>query len=117
MYHIKASSLFFVTYLVLVFASVYINSFVNITPQIGLNIGALIITTLLVTQFKLITIVDMNTRIVFSIFGGLCSVINAYILAEIFDTFVEPTIIETFVTFIFNSIVMYITIYLSLKKA
>lgn len=117
MNYIKTYSLFIISYLTLILASTTINSFFNITPEIGLNIVALVVTTLLVIRLKYINFVDARTQILTSLFGGCFSVITTYILATIFDNFMKTSVIEGIVIFIFNSILIYITIYLSLKKS
>lgn len=116
MNYIKTYSLFIISYLTFTLAGVFINYFFNITPEIGLNIAALIITTLLVTRFKHINFFKGNSRIIFSLFGGGVSVITTHILANIFISFMDPTIVEGLVIFAFNSVVIYLTIQISLKK-
>ena len=116
MNYIKTYSLFIISYLTLILASTTINSFFDITPEVGLNIVALVVTTLLVIRLKYINFLDARTQVFISLFGGGLSVITTYILASIFDSFMKPSITEGVVIFIFNSIVTYITIYFSLKK-
>lgn len=117
MNYIKAYGLFIISYITFTFTGIFINSFLNITPEIGLNIALLIITTLLVIRFKLINFFRGYQRIVFSLFGGGVSVITTSILANTFNSFMEPTIIESLVIFAFNSAVIYLTILISHKKA
>ncbi len=116
MNYIKTCSLFILSYLTFILASVGINFFFNITPEIGLNIVALIITTLLVIRFKYINFREDNSQSFISLFGGGFSVITTHILANMFDSFMEPSTVEGLVIFIFNSVVVYVTIQMSLKK-
>ncbi|GAA6172518.1 hypothetical protein NBRC116592_21880 [Colwellia sp. KU-HH00111] len=117
MNYIKAYGLFIISYLTFTFTGVFINSFFNITPEVGLNIAALIITTLLVTRFKHIDFFKSYSRIIFSLFGGGVSVITTSILANIFSSFIEPNIVESLVIFVFNSVVIYLTIQISHKNS
>ena len=116
MNYIKAFSLFVISYLTLIFSGVFINSFFNITPQVGLNIIALIVTTFVVARFKYINFVKSELQLIFSLFGGGVTVVTAYILASTFSGFVQPSLVESGVVLIFNTLVIYITILIILKK-
>lgn len=116
MNHIKTCSFFAILYTMLIFFGVFIHSILKITPEVGLNIVALIATTYLVIKLKYINFFESKLQLLFSIFGGGFTIITAYLLAVIFNSFTQPTINEGVVLFVFNTLVIYLTIQVVIKK-
>jgi len=114
---IKSSSMFFFIYVPFTFFSIYLNRLLGFSPTVGLNIAVLVITTLIVIRTGYINLSENKISIFFSIFGSGCCVITLYILAALFDEFIPPSLGESLSSFIFNAVVMYIVINLSLKKS
>ncbi|MBH0059476.1 hypothetical protein I6F65_21325 [Pseudoalteromonas sp. SWXJZ94C] len=116
MNYIKACSFFAILYIVLIFFGVFINSVLKITPEVSLNIVALIATTFVVIKLNYINFFESKSQLFFSLFGGGNTIIAAYLLAVIFNSFTQPTINEGVVVFVFNTLVIYLTIQVVLKK-
>ncbi|MEL0648477.1 hypothetical protein V6248_13700 [Pseudoalteromonas agarivorans] len=116
MNYIKTFSFFAILYIILIFFGIFIHSVLKLTPEIGLNIVALIASTLVVIKLKYINFFESKLQLLFSIFGGGYTIITAYLLAVIFNSFTHPTINEGVVLFVFNTLVIYLTIQVVIKK-
>ncbi|WP_018694162.1 hypothetical protein [Algicola sagamiensis] len=105
---LKPYATFFVAYFVLTMLSVVINQTFNIHPEIGLNIAAIIIAVYFVFKFCKLQLSSRKKMFQFSAIGGSFAVIMLLLLGAVFDGYAYPSPIESTVSFIFNSIVVYI---------
>lgn len=113
MNNVKASGLFFLLYFTLILASVFINKILGFKPVIGLNVAALVIATLIMTRSKTL---GACKPLLFSVLGGIYAVIITYFLVVLFENFIPPSLTESIASFLFNSVVVYVTINLCSQK-
>ncbi len=116
MKYIKTAILFYLLYFVLTLSSILINNMLGIKPVIGLNIAVIIITILLL--IKVVNPIKMSHKksFFFPTIGGCYAVITTYFLSVIFEDFIQPSFIESAVTFVFNLSVVYATLYFAIDK-
>ncbi|WDE06729.1 hypothetical protein SG34_007445 [Thalassomonas viridans] len=112
----KASGLFFLLYFTLILASVFINKIFGFKPVVGLNVAALVIATLIMARSRYVKALGVCNPLFFAVLGGIYAVIITYFLVILFEGFISPSLFESIVSFLFNSVVVYVTIFLSTQK-
>lgn len=109
---LKILATFIVIYIGLSTASVVINKLLGLIPHEGLNIGALVISILITAKMNHQPLKQNKNRLILAAFAGMGCAITLFLFSLVFENLYNVTKTEIAVTWLFNCLVAYTTLWL-----
>lgn len=116
MIYMWSFGVFVALYTFLISLSIFLNNILNITPQVGLNVLALAFTTYTVVKSSKMNFQAFTSTMIFSILSAAYCVLVLFILSTIDSKFKPLTLLEACISFLFNTVVVFVIIKLLAKK-
>lgn len=113
---IKSTITFIVVYNILLLGSLFINQQLSLHPEITINIAITVIAALAVHKMNSVKSYLQTELFGLSAIGGLCAVIAIFTFAYFSVHFAQPSLLEACISFSFNALAVYLTLYLSSIK-
>jgi len=113
---IKSTVTFVVIYSILLLGSLFINQQLSLHPEVAINIAITVIAALAVNKINSVKSYAQTELFGLSAIGGLCAVIAIFTLAYFNVNFEQPNLLESCISFSFNALAVYLTLYLSSIK-
>lgn len=116
MFLLKPSSEYLLLYALLIFLYNHLNDWLGLHSSAGINIGGLVIALLITIKFNATTFIENNVKVLFSLIAGTCSILVVSTLPFYISEFSQISIPEGVAVLIFNTLVAYVTLHLSIKR-
>ena len=113
---IKSTITFILVYSILLLSSLFINQQLSLHPEIAINIAITVISALAVNKMNAVKSYLQTELFGLSAIGGLCAVIAIFTLTYFSVNFTQPSLLESCISFLFNAIAVYLTLYVSSIK-